>query len=499
MVNVPAFVDVERGMLGTLASTHEAVDKEGKPKHIPVTLFGFPINTMGDYDEPAMIQIEDEWFAPLQFVQHQKRWYATGDVQGKPKFYRGLFLSTRMSHKAGELLIPVFACDKHVTQSYDKITLIDENHNREVYEIKLVSCTGNAAENKDTHFVSFHKNVSYSWAADGVHTRLLKFPSGELISYSWIKNEPPLSIANGITGYIDEIKFFASSKDLEFRVSEILKAEDDSVPSNFLTGVNESVRVINVGCEIIGYVKAGGRYYRSYLNSAAMTHDKGERYFNLSFLPVSALSESISATDSKIPLVKGIIGQQKEGYALIDDEVLMHTEGGSELSMPPDFSGRGLYRGMFGTKPAGHERYSLVYQIPFRYWDTYKKNQFDNTMCWYQVSCQLPNAFLKKISIDIENDDRNLKVNTLLRINPDCLWYEPQADYIFEFESPYTFSESINRYSDPLNNGQVDIRFYFKYTSGSFYPNHTWKKTPKIREMRLTYIKNTTTLYHAEK
>jgi len=62
-----------------------------------------------------------------------------------------------------------------------------------------------------TQVAAFYLPVSRDWPADDEYSRLLKFPSGELLSRNWLESASP-KVSVGAAGQIDELKAFAGSK-----------------------------------------------------------------------------------------------------------------------------------------------------------------------------------------------------------------------------------------------------------------------------------------------
>jgi hypothetical protein len=249
-------------------------------------------------------------------------------------------------------------------------------------------------------------------------------------------------------------------------------------------------------------------------------HDAGDRVFSLYWIPVSTLASDLTATDRDIRLNQRLPGQPRDtrfgpgyrkGYLLIDTELVLFEWNGqnpyTELGMPPKWDGtEGLYRGMFGTQPASHAAASsLVYGIPWRYWDTYKPLEFDNTMSYFQWSVRLDRAKWQKIrwTEEIPENDPLIVVHCLVRIDGKREFWEPSdRNFLFEFTSPG--NHTLNRIGSQGEAGQLDVRFYWEYKAGAYnalqpWTAHSWKRAPKIKEIQVDYDRPTQVLYHEDR
>src|SRR5205814_2111108 len=203
-----------------------------------------------------------------------------------------------------------------------------------------------------------------------------------------------------------------------------------------------------------------------------------------------------------------------KGYVLIDSEVLgFEWNGGNglNLGMPVRWDGTtGLYRGMFGTAPAAHQAAtSLVYGIPWRYHDTYKAQEFDSSMAYFQWSAKMELAnwrtFLWK---EVPINDPNVVVHSLVRFDGKGEFFDRPAIsdnvLLMEFLTPPQSGAKLNRVSHLNEAGQLDVRFYVEYRPGSYDASQpwnamSWKKTPKIREIQVEYDRPMQTLYHEDR
>jgi hypothetical protein len=289
--------------------------------------------------------------------------------------------------------------------------------------------------------------------------------------------------------------------------------------------------VVKIGDEYVGYGELSSqtdssgawvvytldKLKRGWLNSTARDHADGERVMPLPYLPVASLGGDLGPTDRSFSIsrrLSGDPGKYREGYVLIDNEVLMFSWNGGNgmaLTMPPRWDGlTGLFRGMFGTTPTNHlENSALVYGIPWRYWDTYKPLEFDSRMASYQWSTKMDLARWKTVkwTQEIFQVDPNIVVHCLARIDGKGEFYDApgltDTSLLLEFTQPQG-ANRVDRTGFLQDAGQLDLRFYVEYRQGSFDPTQpaavaSWKRTPRIKEIRVEYDRPTQVLYHEDR
>jgi hypothetical protein len=201
-----------------------------------------------------------------------------------------------------------------------------------------------------------------------------------------------------------------------------------------------------------------------------------------------------------------------EGYVLLRsngrDEVILYTsvnqdrQGNLTLSMPPKVDNplEGMFRGMFGTLADSHDADTLVYFLPYRFWDTYKPQQFDNRMSYYQAATGMDAARWRNIKWTEEkpgNNDPNLVARVLVRVDGKGEWTDAPGQQILEFTNG-TQANTINRIGSQNDPGRLEMRVLFQYQAG-FWPQHSWKRAIRIKEIKVEYDRPTRILYHEDK
>src|SRR4029079_16130958 len=120
---------------------------------------------------------------------------------------------------------------------------------------------------------------------------------------------------------------------------------------------------------------------RGVLNTTAQRHGLGANVVLLDFIPVTMLSEGISASASLLNVASEQGFATTGGLLLIDRELVHYNEiRGRSLAMPPILDDGGeesgvLFRARFGTTAARHDTESIVLEMPFRYWDRWAESQ----------------------------------------------------------------------------------------------------------------------------
>lgn len=521
------FTGCTRGCKGSGAARHLTGRR--------VELWCVPVSGYADYLSPTIIQAEEEWFGPLWKDPERPNYWIPFDGQNFYPLIRGgaVFGSKQSSHAALEKVIPTFIVresDPGVNFEnlgrWDVVTIQDAANNREQARVRRVSAPGwsgifsIAGAGSNPQLVGLWDFVSREYVPDDLHVRVLKFPSGELLSLSWLQAANPSFTIGPFEGKVDEIKFFGSRREaFSFSSAATLNDTQASVAGQ---GGPRKGGLIKAGDEYLGYGDRQNNQLsllkRGWLNSARQVHDAGDRILDLSsYIPVSALTGDVTPTDRTIPIAQRLAGddrQYRRGYVLIDNEVILFEWGGGNgrpLDMPPRWDGQtGLYRGMFGTVPAAHSaNQSLVYGIPFRFWDTYKPHEFDNRMAYFQWSAQLDLAKWHALgwTQEIPGNDPHIAVHALVRLDGKGELYNPAGQN--DDQLVYDFANGgapnpINRIGWQKEAGLIDVRFVFEYRKGAFdsqnpWDAHAWKKTPKIKDVTVTYDRPSKTLYHEDR
>lgn len=544
-----------RGQQGTAAAFHITGRR--------AEMWAVPVSATANYLTPTLIQVGDEWIGPVQVDTGRPFWIPYPALQGggNPRqLPRGALGTPRGDHVTTDKIIPTFLArevDPDLGRKnlgrYDMVTLIDGQNGREQQVVRRGSgeslqpgspvYTGQPTSTAPwgAQIAAFYENVSRPWVPDGQGiTRILKWPSGELPGAVALQNVKAQLTIGPLNGHIDEVKFFGERKG-NLKTNRPL-AQGDTRLEIYARGGNAIADgdrmpspggVIKMGDELIGYgaykredisppngpttiLYTLTRLKRGWLFSTAQDHPQGERVLALPWLPVTTLAGDVADADTMVMLERALCGTKKytEGYILVNDEIIGFMEAASnglQLRMPPKFDGStGLFRGMFGTRAAKHvAANSLVFGIPWRYWDNHKRQEFDNRMPFFQWSAQLSLANWKTVTWteEVPKQDPNVVVHAIARLDGRGeFWDLPgvtDESLIYENKLGQT-SIPIRRIGHEGDAGQFDLRFTVEYRPNAFdalepWNSNSWKRAPKLKVIRVDYDRPTQTLHHEER
>lgn len=503
-----------RAQHGTIAAQHNT------PR--PVRLWCVPTTNTNNYLSPTIIQIGNEWIGPV--VRDPLRpTFFIGYVSGTAPLplMRGVLSTGASAHSTVEDIIPLFAAretdmavNRHNLFMNDRITLTDASNNKEMHRIRWRSLANGpfAFNMAETQLAGLASQVLRDYIPDQLHVRVGKWPSGELVGLNWLTVANPQFTIGPAAATVDEVKFYGSPKGNFFGTVQVNDV-GGALSMNGAGGLSQTGGAVKIGDEIVGYVNITGnnlnKCKRGWLNSPPQVHDVGDLAFNMSFLPIAALTTDLAAGDTTVSISQPLIGEPgySSGYVYIDQEVLgfeWTAAGGRQLIMPPDMNSTGLWRGCFGSTRNSHLTDALVYGIPFRYRDSYRPGAWDNLMPYFQASWTLRGARWRTIlwQDEVSQNDQNVVVHCILRADGmGNLFDLPGAtdtSLIWDFArggTPYPIT-----YRAQLRDaGQLDARFEVEYLAGSYWPNHSWKRTPKIKQVDVEYDRDTKVLFHEEK
>jgi hypothetical protein len=504
-----SFDSCQRGQLGTVAADH----RHGAN----IMLFSIEASSITGYANPGIIQIENEWFAPMVPLDRGADGrYFVGIVtpDGFPiPFFRALFGTTLAAHTTGAKIIPVFAEANPFCGAGDIVTIVpaDQTQDKEQRQVNIARVAGGF------NLVAFTDFTTREHVADGT-LRLMKFPSGELMS--WLPANIMVAAScpyggNGSGGswggLLDELKFIMAPRG-DFKVAASTQPGDGSVTMNGVGGLAALGGIVKVGDEYVAYAATdttNGQIIgcqRGWRGTPVWAHASGERAFNMSFLPVTSLGAALGPDD---PIVTLASTQQPgqdpymqsggfpdEGYVLVDNEMIGYCwKIDCGLSMPPDKSGSGIFRGSFGTQAAGHASGAIVYAPPFRYWDRYRPLTQDSEMIYFQGSMRATDALWGRVTWAETVPAAELDVRVVARVDGAPSWDTSPTNKpggLFEFTDPGARNE-LN-----AKGSQIEYRIYFEYRDGAFQTD-AWKATPVVDSVNVSYTQPVTVFSHEEK
>lgn len=516
------FSGITRAQFGTTLPTNAL---QTHPAPAWVFPYSIKVTDNTNYPDPCIIQIGDEWF-PVRKDPSDKQYFVSLRLRGFHfPLARAAFKTEAEAHVLDEKVIPVFATkatDWNRLSDYqagrdDRVTIIDSNLNRRLRRIHHATSEARVkidlpnlynidqTYNLNTQLVAFDDWVDVAYSAGDNEARLLKFPSGELLSARVLQDTNPLvDLGSGCT-HVDEVKFYASPKG-DFRSAQSVGVTEQAVPMNAPAALSPNGGVVKIGDEFVGYAQIDGanlgRCTRGYLGSKPQVHDL-DRAFNFTgLLAVATVLGGATADSDVIPLSQPIVANA-EGYVLIEEEVVGYTAlAGNALLMPRTADGKGLYRGRFGTTPAQHGPNALAYAIPFRWWDTSVPGEFDNTMAYVQAGTTVREATWHTFRYDLappeldDEDEPMPGIRAAVKVGARGSWTDIANDSqsaLFEFDEP-----GVDHPLRYLRGDTFDVRFFWSYPEGSFYPADTWKRDARLKSASARHHSVTQTLVHEE-
>jgi hypothetical protein len=540
------FTGCVRGQFGTPAALH--------PSGSPIHLWSVAATNANNYPCPlgattdgTIIQIGDEWFGPVRPFPNAGETFWVSYVNGtKPvPLQRGTMGTARSAHSPGDPVIPTFlAIDVNTWPSkgysvgaHDRVTLTDAQNQKQTAKVRHAgppappnqvpnwgSWTVTGGNPPAKQIVALYDHAQRDWVADDRHVRLLKFPSGELLSRAWLDTSSPQVTIGPWGGQIDELKAFASTKG-RIRLQMPAGVSGNLQPQHTYAPIRPNGGLLKIGDEYVGYGHWDNpdpgpgtisQTKRGWLNSNAELHDAGAPVFFLQWVPVAVLGADITAQDNVLHLRDKLAGDEKrylKGYVLVENEMMLfewNAGNGMTLSMPTKWDNQsGLYRGMFGTPAVNHTSGTLVYGMPYRFYDTYKEREFDNTMLYYQFSTKMELAHWRwfKWTQEIPTGDDKIEIHAIARVDGKGEFWDPPGmnDHIQIIDTTASGTNvRVNRTGYQHEAGQFDIRFYVKYKQGAFDATmprtaESWKRVPKIRDIQVDYDRPSQTLHHEDR
>lgn len=365
--------------------------------------------------------------------------------------------------------------------------------------------------------------------------RLLKFPSGELVSFInsqvTVCESSPNAQRGGarLNGTVDELKFYTGRDSYSVINSDLSATTPTFEVTEFADGqatdYSQQGGAVQIGNEVIAYraprvmnettipnpatpnspftirVVRLEDVQRGYLRTAAENHNAGDLTLRHPGMAVVALGDDLAEDGAQIAVATGPNGAMgaggfpannglpQAGFVLIDDEIVGYTQTfGPRLTMPTDPGDKGIYHGRYGTKAAGHSATAFAYALPIRYPDRYGVNAFDDTMSCYEISRRATGALWKRVTWTAGLPDPKLAIVALARVDGSPGWdavptNKPGGLFLFTDERA---ANALNARGD-----QVEVRFLFVYKDGAFrfsdLGEDAWKRTPAIKNVQIDY------------
>ncbi|MCI0651139.1 MAG: LamG domain-containing protein [Planctomycetes bacterium] len=206
---------------------------------------------------------------------------------------------------------------------------------------------------------------------------------------------------------------------------------------------------------------------------------------------------------------------REDGYLILDDgnpntadEVIAYAElqGNQFLRARDERTGRGLFRGRFGTpsdRAIGGD--TALVHFNARYHDRYDPEVDSPELAFLQRSLRIPGARWDKIEWSAqEQRNRTFKneVRVAVRFDGAPAWDEKPAN------APgglFLFSKGDTSHKLGVEADEIEFRVYFRYPPGSYGPlgsgpggmwSDDWKHSPILDALHFDYRKRTRVLHH---
>jgi hypothetical protein len=229
---------------------------------------------------------------------------------------------------------------------------------------------------------------------------------------------------------------------------------------------------------------------RGLLGTQPVAHPVGAQALVFDGMPVTCLASPLKARDTSFSVASGA-GFPAEGYALIGDA----GKGGEVVSWVVGrgntFSGINNFRARFGTVAQEHDAKTLVRCLPFRYWDRDARSFDGDGLAYIQCGYSASDATWDKLEYrlaEIENQQPTGRIRPrfLARFDGKPNWdTDPtnQEGGLYEFFD----KKDIRIAGAGVKADQIEIRVFWNFLPGCFYPSSEWKRTIGLEMLRATY------------
>ena len=228
---------------------------------------------------------------------------------------------------------------------------------------------------------------------------------------------------------------------------------------------------------------------RGVLNTKASEHPVGAQIMVLDAMAVSHLSGSYGAMADSFS-VADAHGFPKEGYALINDEVVSWKKMNGT-----SFTGTQYFRGRFGTSASDHEKDDIVRCLPFRYWDRNASGYDGDGLAFIQSGYRAASGkwFGYELNLmgteELPQVPNGVSPHVLVRFDGKPGWDADVTNReggLFEFTG-----KRVMRFSGTqgIKADQMEVRVMWKYMPSAFNKGNgmDWKRTFSIEKMRARY------------
>jgi len=303
--------------------------------------------------------------------------------------------------------------------------------------------------------------------------------------------------------------FSDADDEFELRQHDVRVAHTTwSTSEEILGRLPEDAGLLRIGEEILCYdsrnpedgivrVAVDGR---GLLGTTAQPHQPTECVSFLEHIPVSVLSVAIGPGDATLPLADMSLFPP-EGTVLIGDELIHYTRQRSgALEMPrassipggKDERGDGIFRGRYGTAPAGHAAGTPVIYFHVRYLDRWSDRADCPELTYFGFAFDQPSAWWNSVFWEWEPSASGGAVIGVLQRSDSKVAWDDEPDVVdglglmwqgYMDGKPVPIAEQSDR---------LEWRVFVRYDPGSFEPlagmSHAWKETPRFRQLGVSFF-----------
>ncbi len=287
--------------------------------------------------------------------------------------------------------------------------------------------------------------------------------------------------------------------------------------TSFLTNLPADGGLLRIGDEIVVYrsydadtgVMQLASDGRGVLGTKAGAHEAFDPALFLEQRVASTLTAGVGAGDSSLAIASTELFPP-QGLVLVGSELIYYTRTrGSALEMPRasttpgamDQRGEGLFRGRFGTQPAGHGAGDAVILFPIRYPDLWSRRADAPELAYFGFANDQPAAFWNSVYFKKQDSD-SARIGVLVRSDAGVPWdadpdKDPRLTLLWQGDVEGR-AVPIGRQADRL-----DARAFVEYTTGAFDLTsgaaHGWRQTPRLSTFGVFYTAPNITLRSVER
>ncbi|MHC4492978.1 MAG: hypothetical protein ACYTDU_15290, partial [Planctomycetota bacterium] len=207
----------------------------------------------------------------------------------------------------------------------------------------------------------------------------------------------------------------------------------------------------------------------------------------------------------------------------------------TQVEMPVNDLGGGIFTGRYGTNALSFEGGTPVFFHPVRVWDRYADSSNDPQLSYWSFSTQLSEALIKRIYWDEGQRPRNVQFRVFARVDEAAPWEATTRNILWlsrdtqaegrdrpdgeerslrpgdrrtqETDDPRRFLYAMERkQGDNLLNLQankIEVRVFVVYRTGAYQWNDPsvdgWKASPIMERFAIEYLQQNVVRRHVDR